>query len=401
MTLKLKGFTWDAHKAYFFSKDQYIRYKIFDGFDHADEGYPSSIAGHWGKGSASLDKAVFQHNGSSVNFASDLDAVVRWPNGFAYFFKGDHYIKYNTDPANEGVVGTPQPIAGHWGKGSAGLEKAMFQRNGVTLNFASNLDAVVLWPNGFAYFFKGDHYIKYNTDPANEGVVGKPQLIAGPWQGLPAAFTSDLDTIVVWPNGFAYFFKGDQYVKYVTDPAHEGVAPNYPRPIRGNWHGLTGGVFGEPDIAIIYSQPANFYVFDDQQVPNTTTGAGSGMFMVYRIRSIMCPGLDLFKSSDFTFDLSKVVVSTIHERSGNTSLDLVLRSAPDTLPLNFTPHFDVGTIVVNVSGDPVALKTSQRALHYLGPSGLAIQIRRNSGDPPTWFADPMTPEVAASLKGKL
>jgi len=83
--------------------------------------------------------------------------------------------------------------------------------------FESNLDAAVVWSNGKAYFFNGDQYIRYDiaADRADEGY---PKAISSGWAGV---FESDLDAAVVWPNGKAYFFKGDQYIRYdiATDQA--------------------------------------------------------------------------------------------------------------------------------------------------------------------------------------
>ena len=41
---------------------------------------------------------------------------------------------------------------------------------------------------------------------------------------------------VVWPNGKAYFFEGDQYIRYemAADKADDG----YPQPITNSWAGL-------------------------------------------------------------------------------------------------------------------------------------------------------------------
>ena len=44
----------------------------------------------------------------------------------------------------------------------------------------------MLWPSGSAYFFCGDQYVKY--DPATDTVpAGYPAAIAGAWPGLPFA----------------------------------------------------------------------------------------------------------------------------------------------------------------------------------------------------------------------
>jgi hemopexin len=47
------------------------------------------------------------------------------------------------------------------------------------------------------------------------------------WPGLP--FTNDIDAIIPWPNGKLYFFKGDQYA--AADIATGKVDPGYPKPI--------------------------------------------------------------------------------------------------------------------------------------------------------------------------
>src|SRR5258706_48499 len=114
------------------------------------------------------------------------------------------------------------------------------------MNSNNGIQTIVAWPNGYAYFFKGSNYVKYNMDPNAEGAVpGYPQLITSAWKNLPPSgnpaldFTRDFDAIVAWPDGYAYFFKGANYVKYNMAPNNEGAEPNYPRPIYNNWPHLS------------------------------------------------------------------------------------------------------------------------------------------------------------------
>jgi len=200
--------TWPNGFAYFFNGTGYVKYNMDPVHEGVVAGYPQPIQGNW----PGLAQAIPIYN-----------TAVVWPNGFAYFFMGKSYVKYNMDPAHEGVVAGPSPIKGNW----PGLAEA----------FPAGVDTAVVWPNGFAYFFKGTKYVKYNTDPAHEGVVAGPSPIKGNWPGLAEAFPTGIDTVVTWPNGFAYFFKGTKYVRYNMDPAHEGVVAG-PSPIRGNWPGL-------------------------------------------------------------------------------------------------------------------------------------------------------------------
>jgi hypothetical protein len=92
--------------------------------------------------------------------------------------------------------------------------------------------AAVVWPNGKAYFFEGDQYIRYEI-AADKADDGYPQPITNSWAGV---FPNDVDAAVVWPNNKAYFFQGDQYTRY--DIAADKADDGYPQPITNSWAGL-------------------------------------------------------------------------------------------------------------------------------------------------------------------
>ncbi len=201
---------WPNGKAYFFKGSQYDRYDVKT--DKVDAGYPKPIAGNW--------------PGFPAAFAGGVDAYVLWPNGKAYFFKGNQYIRY--DMAEDKVdAGYPKPIAGNW-PGFAGA-------------FLTGINAGVVWNNGKAYFFKGSKYIRYDikTDKVD---VGYPKPIAGNWPGFPTGFAAGIDAAIVWNNGKAYFFKGAQYIRY--DMKTDKVDGGYPKPIAGAWPGLFTSYLG-------------------------------------------------------------------------------------------------------------------------------------------------------------
>ncbi|WP_214316856.1 phage tail tip lysozyme [Nonomuraea sediminis] len=150
-------------------------------------------------------------------FQNDLDAVVNWGNGIAYFFKDDQYVRY--DIRTDTTVG-PQKTADHW--------------TALPNGFHNDLDAVVNWGNGYAYFFKNDQYVRY--DIGADSAVG-PQKISDHWTALPNGFHNDLDAVVNWGNGIAYFFKNDQYVRYDIG-ADSAVGP---QKISDHWTALPGG----------------------------------------------------------------------------------------------------------------------------------------------------------------
>jgi len=156
-------------------------------------------------------------HGLPASFAAGIDAAVLWNNGKAYFFKGDKYVRYDI-AANKSDAGFPKPIAGNW--------------NGLG---GHKIDAAVRWPNGKAYFFSGSKYLRHDM-AAGKVDAGFPKPIAGNWNGLPPSFTAGIEAAVVWDNGKAYFFKDAAYVRY--DIAAGKADAGYPKPIAGNWPGL-------------------------------------------------------------------------------------------------------------------------------------------------------------------
>jgi len=189
-------------------------------------------------------------------FQAGIDAAFYYPpKEHAYFFKGDKYIKYKP---GEGVV----PLNGN-----------PIRQIGVDgwttfpASFAAGIKAAMYYPkNGYAYFFKGNEYFKYHHD------TGVSPLAAGPvrrlgedgWRGLPGDFKDGLDAALYCPDlGKLYFFRGREYARW--DP-QDGADPRYPRRI-GLLHGKSGGwpglsqVIAGPTVAAVTHQSAGIWVW--------------------------------------------------------------------------------------------------------------------------------------------
>jgi hypothetical protein len=367
--MKLTVIVWNKDRAYFFKKDSYIRYRIADAGSYAEAGYPRPIA--------NPDNWKFP-----AFFNTDIDAAVAWPNGKAYFFKGDKYIRYDmaTDKSD---YEDPVAIAGHW--------------HDLPDSFNSGIDAAMLWPdnnNAKAYFFKGDQYVQVDTKTKTMDPT-YPRPIKGTWHNLPDSFNSGIDAAVAWRNGKAYFFKGDNYAR--IDMKTKTMDAGFHLSIRRHWYGLLGGPFGQPDVTINYSQTANFNSFVDD---NHQVGAG-GMFMIYKIKTIVNNQAATGTNSvpNWEFDLSRVFVSDTSERSGNFHLDPYLKSAPDNLSVSPGSHSlsSKGTLVVDVAGDPKSLKTAFRPLHY-HLDGVSVLAVRTPGDHDPVFVYELTSESAGKFK---
>jgi len=103
-------------------------------------------------------------------------------------------------------------------------------------SWTSRVRAGVNWDNGKAYFFRGDQYLRYDMwgDRVDEGY---PKPISGNWPGFPETWFSGVDAAVNWGNGKIYLFKGGEYLRY--DVGEDKVDKGYPRPLNAqswpNW----------------------------------------------------------------------------------------------------------------------------------------------------------------------
>lgn len=162
---------------------------------------------------------------------------VVWNNGKIYFFQGNEYARYDIAQdkadADDGSGNLyPRSIQGSW----TGL-------------FGESIDAAVFWPTPppggaenktVAYFFKGNQFMRYDVaadraDTADGAGRPYPQPISLKWPGI---WPDRVDAVVVWPvprNGrsVAYFFRDDQYIRF--DVKNHRADPGYPKPIAGNW----------------------------------------------------------------------------------------------------------------------------------------------------------------------
>jgi matrix metalloproteinase-14 (membrane-inserted) len=203
--------------AYFFKGGQYVRYdvladKVIDGALPLDDRRWPNWPGAWNSG---------------INAAVDLG------NGTVYFFKGSQYLRYDIAGRRVGD-GYPRPIAGNW--------------PGFPASWTAGFDAAINWGNGKIYFFKGGEYLRYDIarDRVDDGFP-RP-LNATTWPHWPVAWNSGINAAVNWGNGRAYFFKGDQYLRY--DISADTVDHDYPKPIAGNWPGLVEALSRGVDAAI-------------------------------------------------------------------------------------------------------------------------------------------------------
>jgi hypothetical protein len=147
-------------------------------------------------------------------------------------------------------------------------------------------------------------------------------------------------------------------------------------------------------VIIKYTQPANCFVFDPNPggTPHTTTSAGNGMFMIYKISSIQNTDPD---AVDFNFKLSKIFASNPNEVPGTIPIMPTAQTAPDTklVPKGTTAN-NLGRFIINVAGDPNQMKTATELLKYNSSSGESVLMVNTDAKPnevpKAKFLDPCT-----------
>jgi hypothetical protein len=202
-----------VNKAYFFKGNQYWRYDLSKDYGEVD--YPQPLTAWKLPG----------------DFSKGIDAVLPGEGehaGKAFFFRGPLWVSYDWV---SGAVSAPAPLA-RWG------------RVGV-FPFPDGIDAALPGSGkyaGNAYFFKESKYAKYSWKDDRNYAADQP---ISAWN-LGDRFASDITaclnyTEVVERAGkdgarskpIAYFFKGNEYVKYDWDSNRR--RDGYPMLIPAGW----------------------------------------------------------------------------------------------------------------------------------------------------------------------
>jgi hypothetical protein len=187
--------------------------------------------------SLGLDRSAFKDFGgepdrSQNRFAAPkavFDTALRGTGRWSdriWLFKGDSFLRYFEKKDAHDEVDGPITITQSW--------------SGWPANFATGIDASLQGTadyEGKAWFFKGNQYLRY--DLASDKVELAPRPIAGNWLRMPDNFAQGIDAAVhgLGPYyGICWFFKGNQYVRYNLQRNKEGVEGG-PRPIAGPWGG--------------------------------------------------------------------------------------------------------------------------------------------------------------------
>jgi hypothetical protein len=182
-----------------------------------------------------------------------------------YFFKDGLCFQFDPRQGTDRVVKGPTPIGTRF--------------EGLNASFASKIDAAVNWGDGFVYLFKDDEYWKYDAlrDRAD---TPAPRKIADGWSTFPSAFAAGIDAAFNSGEGKAYFFKGDQYLRYnidtdAVDAPDPGTAP-YPRKISdpNGWRGLPASFNAGIDAAV-NGGDGKLYFFKDTQYVRLTFASRS------------------------------------------------------------------------------------------------------------------------------
>ena len=124
----------------------------------------------------------------------------------------------------------------------------------------SSVDAAIYWPdNQKAYFFKGDNYIRFDIISGTTD-SGYPKNTPQYWPGINF---SKIDASCYWyENNHSYFFSGDQFILY--DVIEDKAVDGYPKKIDNTtWPGLTFSVI---DAAVSLKNGKTYFFSGNQYI---------------------------------------------------------------------------------------------------------------------------------------
>lgn len=140
-----------------------------------------------------------------------------------------------------------------------GYPKSINPQTWPGLIWRDGVDAALNWGNGKAYFFRGNQYIRYDIQ-SDQADPGYPKNITP--QTWPGLVWGSVDAAINWGNGKVYFFKGNQYIRYDigTDRADQG----YPKYISSKtWPGL---VWNSVDGAVNWGNGKAYFIKGNQYI---------------------------------------------------------------------------------------------------------------------------------------
>ncbi|MFF3446534.1 hemopexin repeat-containing protein [Streptomyces sp. NPDC002667] len=214
-------------KVYFIKGDSYARYALDP--DPGTVEYVKSIGANWGS------MAV-------RGFDRGIDAAVNDGAGYVYFYQAGTYVRYDIAANNiSDLVGEPPypwPLTDGWSNFLTGT------------GFENYIDGALDVGDGTCWFFHDDMCLRGD---ASSGIITGPDPIASLAPSLAdAGLGFDIDDAVRLPNGKAYLFKEDMYVR--ADPLTLTVDSGYPLKTADEWVGWPS-TFTPRDFDAVWINP--------------------------------------------------------------------------------------------------------------------------------------------------
>ena len=129
--------------------------------------------------------------------------------------------------------------------------------------FDTGFDAVLNGGNGFIYFFKEDQYLRY--DPRRELVDIPARPISQGWPALATfGFDSDLDTCLYYRDNKVLFFQEDKYLRY--NMSDDTVDQGYQKSISAGWSNIGQPFTNGIDATVNFGEGKAYFFAEDQYI---------------------------------------------------------------------------------------------------------------------------------------